>query len=934
MALAPGTKLGRYEIRSKIGEGGMGEVYLAQDTELDRKVALKILPIELAAHQDRMRRFTQEAKAAAALNHPNIAHIYEIGEREGIHFIAMEFVDGSTLRQLIHVTQTELTKLLRHLQHAAEGLAKAHAAGIVHRDLKPDNIMVTRDGHAKILDFGLAKLIEQPISRSGSSEVATAIMQQHSTPGAIIGTVGYMSPEQAQGKINEIDHRSDIFSFGCILYEAVTGRRAFEGKDAVESLNKIIREPVTPVSELNPDAPADLQRIIRRCLAKDADDRYQTIKDVAIELKEARRELQSAGPSTKVPPSRDTVSTRPSLSASATMVADSVTRPPSSAEYLVGELKRHKTGLMVTLSVLVLLVAVGGFAWYRFIGRSSLSKTNSPSFQSMTITKLTSTGKAGVNAAISADGKYVIHVQVDGGKRSLWMRHVATDSNVQIIAPEDVYYAGVTFSPDGNYIYVGKREFRVEERTSLYRIPVLGGEPVKLLSNVGSPISFAPDGKRFAFMRTLTSGDQTALVIADADGANERQLVKLEPLEPHFSYAGPAWSPDGKRLATGAQLLNGNYKLVEVSVDDGSIKDINHDEWGYVGRVVWLPSGSGLLATTSSKGSQNSQIYLFSYPSGEARRVTNDTNNYGDLALTADASALVTTQMTLNLNLWTLTLSTGAGSQADEARARQLTSEENHVEGSYGIAIAPDGRVVYTAFHNGNWELLICNADGTNPKRLAQENNLFGPSVSPDARYVVFAICGKNGEYCRTYRINTDGSNLTKLTNGDDDEDPMITADGRWVVYDSWEGGSKPSIWKVPIEGGQAVRVIDKQMFYPEVSPDGKWVVAHYRETSNDKYKIVVLPFAENGFENMKVLDIPTDAWMMWTHDGRAIAYNDASDGVGNIWALPISGGKPQQLTNFKSQEIRYFTFAPDGKSLALSRGTSSNDVVLISNFK
>src|SRR6266540_4298933 len=275
--LPPGARLGRYEIKTQLGAGGMGEVYLAQDTKLDRKVALKILPVELASNHDRMRRFVQEAKAAAAFNHPNIAHIYEIGESDGMNFIAMEFVEGVTLREKIHLERTELGKLLRYLQHVAEGLAKAHAAGIVHRDLKPDNVMVTHDGHAKVLDFGLAKLVEpQPDSSPSGSD---------------IGTAGYMSPEQAQGKTKEIDQRSDIFSFGCILFEAVTGQKAFKGKDAIDTLNKIVREPVPPISDLNPAAPADLQRIVRRCLAKDADERYQTIKDVAIELKEIRREL-------------------------------------------------------------------------------------------------------------------------------------------------------------------------------------------------------------------------------------------------------------------------------------------------------------------------------------------------------------------------------------------------------------------------------------------------------------------------------------------------------------------------------------------------------------------------------------------------------------------------------------------------------------------
>jgi len=311
------TTLSHYRIVSRLGAGGMGEVYLAQDTKLDRRVALKILPAELAANRDRMARFIREAKSAAALNHPNIATIHEIGEaevqgsnlpgssptvKEGsdsssdvIHFIAMEYIDGVTLREKIHKEHAELSKLLRILQHVAEGLAKAHSAGIVHRDLKPDNIMITHDGHAKILDFGLAKLIEQqPLSGSGSSEVATAVMPQHSTPGTVMGTAGYMSPEQAQGKTKEIDQRSDIFSFGCILFEAATGKKPFEGDSVVKSLHMVIYEPATAIAELNPSAPPELQRVINRCLAKDPDERYQSIKEVVIELKGLRRELDGA----------------------------------------------------------------------------------------------------------------------------------------------------------------------------------------------------------------------------------------------------------------------------------------------------------------------------------------------------------------------------------------------------------------------------------------------------------------------------------------------------------------------------------------------------------------------------------------------------------------------------------------------------------------
>src|SRR5881396_1652117 len=296
MTIVAGTKLGRYEIRSKLGEGGMGEVYLAQDTKLERKVALKILPADVGTNRDRMERFIREAKSAAALSHPNIAQIFEIGEDAGTHYIAMEFIDGQTLREKIHQPGTPLRKLLRFLQHAAEGLAKAHAAGIVHRDLKPDNIMITRDGHAKILDFGLAKLIEPQRtfdpSDTGSSEIATAVMPQQSIPGMVMGTLGYMSPEQATGRVKEIDHRSDIFSFGCILFEAATSQKAFEGKDVLDSLHKIVHAPTPQIKDFNTSAPDELQRIVRRCLAKEPDKRYQSIKEVAIELEELQKELK------------------------------------------------------------------------------------------------------------------------------------------------------------------------------------------------------------------------------------------------------------------------------------------------------------------------------------------------------------------------------------------------------------------------------------------------------------------------------------------------------------------------------------------------------------------------------------------------------------------------------------------------------------------
>jgi len=365
-SLAPNTRLDRYEIRSLLAKGGMGEVYLAEDTRLHRKVALKILPAEVVANRDRMRRFEQEAQAAAALNHPNIAHIYEIGAADGVNFIAMELVDGVTLRAKIHSEHTELRKLLKYLQQVAEGLSKAHAAGIVHRDLKPDNIMITRDGYAKILDFGLAKLVEAQRSLGAggqsSSEVGTRIMAQQSLAGMVMGTAGYMSPEQAQGKVKEIDQRSDIFSFGCILFEAATGHKPFEGQDILDSLHKIVHAPTPQIKETNANAPSELQRIVRRCLAKDPDERYQTIKDVALELKEVRQGMAGPGETDTTVASSGSTETlgRQTTEQSATQSATST----SSAEYLVSQIKSHKRSAAIALAALVIAAAALAYFFY------------------------------------------------------------------------------------------------------------------------------------------------------------------------------------------------------------------------------------------------------------------------------------------------------------------------------------------------------------------------------------------------------------------------------------------------------------------------------------------------------------------------------------------------------------------------------------------
>ena len=940
MTIAAGTKLGRYEIRSKIGAGGMGEVYLAQDTKLDRKVALKILPAQLAVNRDSMERFVREAKSAAALNHPHIAHIYEIGEsgsspavREGAHFIAMEYIDGETLREKIHRDKTPLPKLLKYLTQVAEGLAKAHSAGIVHRDLKPDNIMITRDGHAKILDFGLAKLIERrPTPGTDSSEVATAVMPQHSTPGTVMGTVGYMSPEQAQGKTKEIDHRSDIFSFGCILFEAVTGQKPFAGESVIKSLHMVVYEPAPHLADLNPSAPAELQRIVRRCLAKDQDERHQSIKDVAIELKELRREMKDADElNTTVPPPPRSTSVASSQSVNAAVSTASL----SSAEYLVNEIKRHKT---VALLALLVVAGVGlAYAIYRF---GWPTKPAVMHFQNMKITRVTSEGNVD-GVTISPDGKYIAYSLEESGRRSLWTKHLGTGSRVQIVAPvESLAMNASAFSPDGGYVYYT----RVDEQNpkgALYQVPVLGGTSKKILANVSQPISLSHDGKQIAFGRYHLTTTEDELLLANADGSNERLLLTVK--EPDYlSGASAAWSPDGKMLALGygsesrdSTLTHGTYQMTisVLSPDKPELKPLTSRGWAYIGNVVWFSDGSGLTFIARENKLGALQIWQASYPSGEARRITNDLNSYDfySLTLTADSTALVAVQSDPVSQIW-------IAPEGDAARARLVTTRKNVQEGRYGLGWTPDGRLVYDSSVNSTASIWIANADGSDSKALTDgPADDFAPEVSPDGHYIIF---GSTRKGFQIWRVDIDGGNPRQLTESAGIPTFSITPDGHSVVYNPYLGG----ILEVSIDGGTPTTLVAKgSLVYPQVSPDGSLLAYFFSDSETNRPKIAVIKF--DGGAPVKTFDLPVTSGTSlyeslsyrgfhWSPDGRALVYINTLSGISNLWRQPLDGNAPKQITNFKSDLIYNFAYSRDGRILAFARGSHTRDAVLISEVK
>ncbi|MCA1816146.1 MAG: protein kinase, partial [Acidobacteria bacterium] len=943
MPLTPGTTLGRYEISTPLGAGGMGEVYLAHDTALRRRpVAVKLLPADFSRDEGRLRRFEQEAYAVAKLNHPAVAHIYEIGESDGLHFIAMEYVEGETLGEMIHGERAPLAKLLKYLAQVAEGLAKAHAAGIVHRDLKPDNVMIARDGYAKILDFGLAKLVEPQKTSAAdgdAGEAATALIRQLSSPGVVMGTVGYMSPEQAQGRVSEIDQRSDVFSFGCILYEAATGRRPFEGKDALDSLHKIVHAPVPQIKETNPGAPGELQRIVRRCLQKDPERRYQSIKDVAIELEELLQELRG-----ETEPTRPEVSTTSggmlsggiesggattsgaqSASQTQTSAAPEAPRSASSAEYLAGQIRRHKTGAVVALAAVVLGVAAAAFGLYKLAERDRSAST--ARFQPGKVDRLTGTGNVR-NVAISPDGKFVAYAADEGGRQSLWVRDVATTSSVQAVAPAEVEYTGLNFSPDSNYVYYSRAE-KGATTGVLYQVPKLGGTPKKLLAGVDSSVTFSPDGKRLAFLRAL-GAKESALVVADADGTNERKLASASAPALFSVYdSAPGWSPDGKVIACGMTHAeaNGLYStVVGVNVADGTIRPLSSQRWDDIfGKLAWEADGGGLLMSAREKrGLFNAaQIWRLSYPGGEAQQITQGLSRYYNVSLTSDSRSLVAITQDMFASVWTAPVGRAGA-------ATQLTSTPGARDGYCGVAWTNGGKILYVARKIARADIWVMNADGGSQQQLTDSEDVERyPSLTRDGRYMVFDML--HGGTSNIWRADADGGNLKQLTNGVFDHTPHCSPDGKWVAY-----LAASQLWKVPIDGGQPVQLTDQPSECPAFSPDGKLVACYYQSETSAPWRLALVP-AEGG-QPSKLFDVATTRntsgsgapriWIVlrWTPDGRSILYVADSGGASNIWSQPVEGGKPVQLTDFKSDLIWTFDLSPDGKQLVMSRGRYVED--------
>lgn len=919
----PGQHLENYEIIRQLGSGGMGEVYLAQDLRLGRQIALKLLPVEFTTQSEHVRRFELEARAASALNHPNIITIHDIGQSDNSHFIATEYIDGLTLRQYMSGFPSDfrmsIDQVLDIAIQVGSALAAAHAAGIVHRDIKPENIMLRGDGFVKVLDFGLAKLSAQIVPNDAA--------MVNTNPGVVMGTVRYMSPEQARGL--EVDARTDIWSLGVVLYEMLTGRVPFRGETPSHVIVSILEKTPVALSAYT-EVPRELDHLVSKALRKKRERRYQSAGELVTELKGLKQELEAQAHLQKpMRPVRRSIASLADDEAGTAANASAATvrlEPPSSTARNQQPVKSFSK--YAKAAALVVLTMIVGFSLY-LVRRNESSLAPTPPFQAIELLRLTNSGRVS-DSAISPDGKYVSYVVENGGKQSIWLREVANSNNTQIVLPSDAQFYGGTFSREGDYLYYIDKE-RNNTIGTLYRVPSLGGVPVKLIRDVDGPIALSPDEKQLAFVRGSSTGER-ALMLANADGTGERKLASRVGYE-SFSFGGPAWSPDGKGIVCGAAFTLENERfmtLVQVNVSDASVKQLTTQKWKALGRVTWLHDGKGIVFTaTEQRGGSTSQLWYMDYPSGKAYRISKDLQDYHGASITSDAKTLVTKQTETLSSLW-------IAPNADANRATEVLShkDDDGFNNSYyyrtRFSWMPDGRIMYTSLVNANPTLWVMNANGSDAKRMTSTTSESSfPSVTPDSRYIIFEL--ENAGFSNVWRMNIDGSDRKQLTNGPDDSWSWCSPDSKWVVYHSGNQG-KRTVWRVPTEGGTAEQLTNYPSVAPVVSPDGKWISVYYRQETKAPWQLGIIPF--NGGPPVKSFEVPQgvlfQSLIRWTPDGSALAYIKNKDGFSNIWTQPLDGGPARQLTNFKSDQIFWFEWSPDGKQLGLSRGAITSDVVMI----
>jgi len=866
MALTSGTKLGPYEIVSLLGAGGMGEVYRARDTRLGRDIAIKVLPEGLANDADRLRRFEQEARTIAALNHPNILGIHDIGVHDGAPFLVSEFLEGQTLREALVSGPLPVRRAIEYALGIAEALAGAHDKGIVHRDVKPENVFVTRDGRIKVLDFGLAKLVRP----EENHETAVTLTSPGTLPGMVMGTVGYMSPEQVRGE--PIDPRSDIFSFGAVLYEMLTGKRAFKRETSAETMTAILREEPLALNDAGWQGPLEPQRILARCLEKNVARRFQSASDLAFAIE--------------------------SLSGTSTTqrsTATRVSRPTSRRAWLP----------WVIAAALLLGTAVWEMVRPAAAPANPLEKAH--------FTRVTDFES--VEAAISPDGRFVAFISDHDGPFDVWLTQVGTGRLVNLTqgkaGPLPGPLRSVGFSGDGSEIWVGGGDVGMRLRL----MPLTGGTPRNFLGEETANLAWSPDGERIVY-HTFGNGDP--MFVADRTGANALRIFGDQPgLHNHF----PTWSPDGRWI----YFVHGTPATKEMDLWRIDPSGSNPERLTQSNTDVAYPTPVGnrtVFYVARDGDGSGPWLWAFDLKRKDSRRVSIGLEQYTSVQASADGRKLVATISNPVAGLWTVPI---LDRVAEEHDVKPFT-----VPNVRALAPRFGGVSLFYLSSLGTGDGLWRLRDGqtTEVWKGVDGALLETPAVSPDGGRV--AIVLRRSGKRQLHVLSSDGAELQPIAEGIVAQGSSCwSPDGKWIVT----GGSDatgPGLFKIPLEGGSLVRLVSGPALNPVWSPDGSLIVYSGTNVSSFAPLLAVRPDG-SSVELPHITLRRLGEHVRFSPDGKSLIYMQGLLASQDFWLLDLASMKSRPLTRLQNRAAMLtFDITSDGKQIVFDRLRENSQVVMI----